>query len=291
MKDLFALQDELTRRITGELLGELTEGEIVRRLVKGGTKNGEALTLWFRALKHLRRFNKNDNLRARELAQQAIALDADFSDAHSMVAWSHALPIWFGFSDTPKEDFARAAKSANQALKLDSANPDGLNVLGNLRSIKGEQEKAIGLFREALSISPNHADSHYFLGRALRFNGQPAESIESIKTAMRISPFYPEHYLSDLAISYLHAGQYEKAISAVMAFRKRKGDPNRLRGRLSFIYAAMGRVDEARAEMEKKLKIDPKFSIGRLKKRIRAYRDPKIRERIIARARLAGMPE
>ena len=86
LKDLFAVQDEITRRITGELLGELGEGIQSQKLVQSTTKNVEAMTLWFRALKHLRRFNKIDTLQARKLAKEAIALDANFSAAYSMVA-------------------------------------------------------------------------------------------------------------------------------------------------------------------------------------------------------------
>ena len=194
-----------------------------------------------------------------------------------------------GFSESTQEDFAKAEQLAKQARQLDSANSDPLNVLGYLRILKGEQGKAIALFKKAISLNPNFTDAYAFLSNSQRYNGQPDKAIESMKTAMRLSPFYPAWYLANLSTHYRDAGQYEMAISAIKAFKKR--EPKRWPHILALIYAAMGRVDDARAEVKKTLKINPKLSLKGIKRVIKRYTDPKTRERILAQARLAGIPE
>ena len=120
-----------------------------------------------------------------------------------------------GFSESPKEDFAKAEQLAKQARQLDSASSDAFNVLGYLRILKGEQGKAIALFKKAISLNPNFTDAYAFLSNSQRYNGQPDKAIESMKTAMRLSPFYPAWFLANLSTHYRDAGQYEMAISAM----------------------------------------------------------------------------
>jgi TolB-like protein/class 3 adenylate cyclase len=65
LKDIFALQDEITMKITLAMRIELTEGEQARRWTKGGTKNLKANELNYQGIDFLRRGTKQDNDTAR----------------------------------------------------------------------------------------------------------------------------------------------------------------------------------------------------------------------------------
>lgn len=59
-----------------------------------------------------------------------------------------------------------------------------------VRALKAENDldKAIGLFREALSLNPNHEDSLYFLGQSLVRQGDVEGGLEALKKLTRVNP-------------------------------------------------------------------------------------------------------
>ena len=78
LEDIFAIQDEITNKVVMELAGNLTEGEM-SRLEYQMTKNVEAFNYWIEARGLFRRFNKEDNFRARTLFEASIEIDPECS--------------------------------------------------------------------------------------------------------------------------------------------------------------------------------------------------------------------
>jgi len=75
LKDIFALQDEITLKILSAIGAELTKGERARIYAKG-TKNLEAYITVMKGYEHFERTGKEENLIARKLAREAIELDS-----------------------------------------------------------------------------------------------------------------------------------------------------------------------------------------------------------------------
>jgi len=67
LKDLFDLQDDITKNVITALQVKLTQGQIAHLLGKG-TKNLKACLKTMEGLSHVRRYNKDDN----EIAQKVI---------------------------------------------------------------------------------------------------------------------------------------------------------------------------------------------------------------------------
>ena len=99
-KDLFALQDEITMKIMGSLALKLTEGERLR-LQSGGTDNLKALEKVLEAVSYVRAFNRESNATARQLYEEAIALDPQFAGAYDALAATHLMDVWLGSSKFP----------------------------------------------------------------------------------------------------------------------------------------------------------------------------------------------
>jgi DNA segregation ATPase FtsK/SpoIIIE-like protein len=72
LKDLFALQDELVRRIGRAVGVKLIHGEQLLHQV--GPKNIEVALKLYQGVEYMRAFNIDDNNRARLIAEECIAL-------------------------------------------------------------------------------------------------------------------------------------------------------------------------------------------------------------------------
>ena len=85
LKDIFALQDEITMKVINALQVELTEGEHAR-LWGRGTDNLDAYLKILQARDLKRAQTIENNHKARQLAEEAIALDPNYAQAYR----------WFG---------------------------------------------------------------------------------------------------------------------------------------------------------------------------------------------------
>ena len=95
LKDLFALQDDITKNVITALQVKLTQGNIARLLGKG-TKNLEAYLKVMKGMRHLLRFNRDDNEIAKQLYGEAIALDPNYAGAYVSLAWTYYHEAFFG---------------------------------------------------------------------------------------------------------------------------------------------------------------------------------------------------
>jgi adenylate cyclase len=147
---------------------------------------------------------------------------------------------------------------------------------------------------KAVAVNPNDPTIAVILAIRYHHLGRFDESIALIKKAMRISPYYPAFYLKFLAPSYVLTGRYEEAIEIgrLMLDRSRKGEINALDVHivLAEAYAGLGQMDEARAQAEEVLKINPKYSLkGDVF--LHGYKNPAHIEQRITALRKAGLPE
>jgi len=94
VKDLFALQDEISATIAASLVGDLNRAEAERARHRG-TENLEAWSLYELAMQCLDRLGSKDLAEARGLFERAVALDPQFADgagatrAHALVGGRH----------------------------------------------------------------------------------------------------------------------------------------------------------------------------------------------------------
>ena len=147
----------------------------------------------------------------------------------------------------------------------------------------------------ALALNPNLASVHALIGLAKLFDGHPEELESHEREALRVSPHDTEAgiWLAYIARAKLDLGAYEEALDFYR--RAKELNPNYATGRFNMAAALveLGRLDEARAEVQAGLALNPGFTIRRY--RAGAQSDNplflKRRERIIEDMRKAGVPE
>ena len=287
LKDIFALQDEITMKILGALEVKLTEGEQASTRRKG-TDNLEAYLKALQALEYYNRMNKEGNLLARQMAEEAIALDPEYARPYRILAGCHLLDLWFGLSKSPKKSLERALEMAQKAISLDESHPCGYEILSSIYMLMRQREKAIAEAERAIALDPNGADAYSQLGIALIYAGRQQEAIAPLEKAIRINPIAPSKYFKRLGIAYRDTGRYEEAIAQLKKAINRSPDSLLAHLTLTATYSLAGRDEEARAEVAEVLRIQPKFSLERLAKTV-PYKNKADTDRVIDALRKAGL--
>jgi adenylate cyclase len=287
LRDIFALQDEITIRIMSALEVKLTEGEQARLRYKG-PGNLEAAVKGSKALAHFRLMNKESNALAKKELEEAIALVPENSSLYSLLAATHIMDLWFGSTKSNLVSFAQATTCVKKAIALDKDNSDAYLVLGKLHEIKREHNEAIAAAERSITLNPNGADAYAGLGIILTLAGRPEEGVEFVKKAIRLNPIPPAYYFNHLGVAYRTSGQYEEAITA---YKKAiHNQPTLLFAHLGLAasYVHLGREEEAHTEAAEVLKIDPGFSLERYAKTV-PFRNKADTNRYVGALRKAGL--
>jgi adenylate cyclase len=287
LSDIFAVQDEITKKIITAMQVKLTEGEQVRTAAKG-TNNLEAYLKCLQANEYWNRLNIESNALAKQLTEEAIALDPEYAWAYHNLARTHMLDVWLGTSKFPKQSITKAMELLQKAIVLDETFAEAHGHLGWLFSMTKQHDKALTEGEKAVTLNPNSADSHMRYGKILTFAGRYEESIPELKKAIRLNPIPPNIYLYSLGISYCWTGQYEEAIAWCEKAVRR--EPNSLFARLfmTMAYSLSGRDEDARVEAAEVLRIQSKFSLENFAK-IVTYKNQEDKERCINALRKAGL--
>ncbi len=262
LKDIFAIQDEITKEIIAALQPKLMKTQQAAFFGKG-TDNLQAYLKWLQANEYFLKVNKDDNVLARQKAEEAIALDPDYAAAITTLAWAHAVEARFSWSKSPKQSLVRAEELARKAITLDDTYSDAHRLWGYIYLQKRQYDEAIASQEKAVALSPNWSKALAHLGMGLVYACRPEEGIRELQKAIRLNPVPPTYYFFKLGRAYRMTGQYEEAISA---FKKAlHGSPNSLGAwiGLASTYSLLGQEEEASEAAAKVLKIHPKFSSER----------------------------
>jgi len=259
LKDIFAVQDEITMKILQSIRVKLTEGE--QELKRKPPRNLEAFLKVLQAAEYIQRFNIEGNIMGKQLAEEAIALDPEFASAYYALAGTHMMDVWLRSSKSPKESLDKAIELTQKAISLDPKDSHFYAFLGYLCVMKRDYDKAIAEGEKAVALDPGGADVHAWLGQSLNFADKPKEAIPVFEKAIRLNPNGPTWYFLNFGHSYRMIGQYQEAITQYK--KALRVAPNNIMAHISLAatYSLSGRDEEARAEAEEVFRINPKFSV------------------------------
>ena len=266
LDDIFAVQDEITKKIITAMQVKLTEGEQARAAARG-TDNLEAYLKCLQANEYLHRGNIENNALAKKLAEEAIALDPEYAWAYYNLGRARQSDVWYGTSKSPKQVLAEATELLQKAIVLDDNLAEAHGLLGFIYSVERRHDKAFAQGKKAVALNPNSAMAHLWLGKVFTFASRWEESIPEYKIAIRLNPIPPSYYLWSLGLSYGATGQYDEAIA--WCEKAVHMDPDSLMARIMMtaVYSWSGRDEEARAEAAEVLRINPDFSLERFAKK------------------------
>lgn len=280
LDDVFAVQDEVTARIVEALLGRLRALPPHDR-----PKNIEAHDLCVRA----RKLMDDSPQTAREahlMLTRAVSLDPDYAEPYRWLAMNH----WMGWvhSGGPTESSRSVALDlARKAVAIDPDDAGCRWVLAYLLAYERSFAEADAEFAKAIELDPNEADAWAALSDIAVLAGRVEEGLEHIRKAFRLNPFPASWYYLALGQAQYAAGEYEAAVETLRRDETYRTSSRRF---LAASLAQLGRLDEARAEVELFLVGNPDFTI-RHWAATEPFRDATTLEHFVDGFAKAGLPE
>jgi len=263
LKDLFALQDEITMKILTATMGKLLGfGDLSR--VKG-TTNVKAYLKYLKG-RTLSATNERNNRLAQQMFEESITLDPRFAMAYASLGVSYCAQVMNGWSQSPGKDLKKAFELAQKAIGLDQALFIPHGTLGWIYLLQGKHDEAIAEAKKAVDLAPGNAWANGCLGTFLAYADRPEEAIVVSENALRLNPFPTEWDLLFAYVGYVVAGRYEEALSYCKKAQKRNPDNIWPYIDQAGIYGHLGREKEARAAAKELLRLNPKFSLDQYEK-------------------------
>jgi adenylate cyclase len=292
LDDIFDLQDQVASNVAGAIEPKLRQSEIERASRKP-TASLTAYDLYLRALAQSYRYTDDGVAEAIVLARRALAIDPSYAPAAAMVAWCRGLQRVQGWGALSADDVAEACRLARQVLEAERDDAETIwQAAATLFTLAGETEMASAALDRALALNPNAAHAWLARGGIHAQRNQPEAAIEAVERARRLSPFDPYTFLCarNIAVAHLAARRFEQAIE--WADRTLHDQP-RMAAAIRVKIAAnahLGRLDEARAELNRVLAIDPKLTIAGFREYAH-FQASEVLELFVTGLRLAGLPE
>jgi adenylate cyclase len=292
LKDIFSLQDEITMKIVTELRVKLTAGE-GGRLAARGTTNLDAYLKALEASEQIGRWTRDSNIVAKQLAEEAIALDPNYHLAYMLLSVTHDSDVFFGTTDSPQKSLKKGIELAEKAISLDASNSVAYGQLGLLYIRLKEYDKAVELARTCAPLGPSNFEANRMAAQVLARAGKVEEALPLLDNAVRLNPIPRYTFLIAAASIYNQARNYEKALQIYkMAARLEPKNTGGYAG-IAATSSLMGKMEEARAAAAELRRVDPNYSLEQVKKALalRGDKDQDFVNRFIQGLRSAGIPE
>jgi len=268
LKDLFAMQDEITMSILGAIQVKLTEGEQISAHSKyfRGKQGLDCYLKLMEATKYSDRITFEDNNVARRLVEEAISMCPENPVSYIQLGLICLSDFYLDTTRSPQETLEKGYELAEKALAMDDSLPPAHGLLSAIYIFKREYDKAIAEGERAVALNPSGSFAYFQYASTLLSACRPEEAIPLFQKAIRLNPNAQAISFVRLGHSFCDSGRFEDAIPAYKKGIQRA--PDYIFGHLGLVttYSLMGREKEARAEAAEVLRIDPKFSVDQMAK-------------------------
>ena len=216
LADVFGIQSEIAQKIADQLQAKLSPKEKAA-IAERPTKDLAAYDLYLRAKEliydgNVNRFRqREDDFKAVQLLDQAIARDPAFLLAHCQLAYAHDY-IYFNIDHTETR-LALAETSVRAAVRLQPQSGEthlaqATHFYWGYRNYSQAREE----LAKAQHALPNNARIFEFLGLIDRRQGRFDEAIRNLERAVELDPRNAST-IPDLAQIYFNLRRYEEAIA------------------------------------------------------------------------------
>jgi adenylate cyclase len=291
LADLFDLQDRIAMRVATAVAPHLRERELSRALRKHPASM-TAYDLTLQALDQLSRMDRGSLERARELLDQAIAVDPNYAPAYSRMASLHLRWVAQGWSEDEIADRRIAASNARLAIERDRNDAVVLAIFGHIQSyLLKDYGIATDYLNRAMAVGPSCAVAWGYSSLTCGYLGDFATAVAQAERAVRLSPLGPEafwfeHFLSQ---AYYLNGRYEDAVAwARMSHAHNSANTSNLRCLIASLVAS-GEAEEAHRIVSRLLQLAPTFRLTTF--RLLTPLPGEVRDLFAERLRIAGAPE
>jgi len=264
LDDVFELQEELTRNIVTAIAPQIEAAEMakIRRVHPGSFTAYEiALHAYAEAWVAYGDDNREARNRAIDLAREALALDPQSVVALRALGFAQFQHLYFGTAPVPERSREEGLDAATRAIALDSSDHLGHLWKGMVLYVSEDYEAGLASIRRAHELNPNDPNVLQCLGWTEASSGNPAQGIEHLTNALRLSPrdFSRYNTLIILGLVAFLARDYQRGVEWSLAALREvpKSAPGHMA--LTLNYVGLGQLDKAQAGLETLRRLDANF--------------------------------
>ena len=243
-----------------------------------------------RALSHFWRLTRQDNFVAQELLERAIAIDPNFGQALGVLASSHVMSAYMGWTDAAAV-VPIAERAALAAIRADSDDPWARHALGCVHLISRRFRRCprrarVGAEPQSkLRASPKYIRPYFY-----RFFGRWEDAYTVVTRALRLSPRDPLSALYNGIAAYAQfvGRNYQEAMRLARASIRLRGDYVGGHRVLCAAAAMAGQGDIAASALDEVRRAQPNFSLAWVASSLPFKRDAD-REHFLEAFRRAGL--
>jgi adenylate cyclase len=263
LKDVFALQDEVTAAVVSAIEPRLLQTEIAMA-TRRRPENLTAYDFYLRAMPQYYLTTREGLAEALRLLHRALELDPGFAWAASMAGVCHMLKVVLGYANDPQFDRKEAVRLVHLALSIDDGDPETLARASVTSAFMvGDSESEIEMADRAVALNPNSFNTWNCRGQVYRIAGLPEEAIRSFERAIRMSPVDPRLHmpLTGIGMAFIELRRFDEAIGVGKKSLRQKLYVATYRC-LASAFAHLERDAEAHDAAARVLEIDPAFTIS-----------------------------
>jgi TolB-like protein/class 3 adenylate cyclase len=228
----------------------------------------ESYALLFAAIGLMHRASRREFERAHGLLEHLANRQGGRGVAHAWIAKWHVLRSVQGWSEDPHSESRLALDHVRRSLDLDPENALALTLGGLAHAyLLGDAATAGHMYEQALLANPCEPMAWLCSATRHAYLGQGAQAQQAAENALMYSPIDPLRYFFDSLAATALAGNGQWQASEQLS--RRSIQVNRMHAStwrtLVWALVEQGRVDEARRAAEELQRIDPAYTVRRLR--------------------------
>jgi serine/threonine-protein kinase len=252
LKDVFAVQDEITKAIVGGLRLQLT-GAAPNKFVRVATADPEAHSLYLQGMYYWNRRTIATLRKSISYFEQAIAKDPSYAAPYAGLALAYAVVV--DYEDVNVAAMVDSALIAgNKALALDSTSADAYTAIAQAHANLWENAKALSEFRRAIALDSNNARARHWYAEFLGHIGQLDEARKQIRRAQELEPL-TLIINANVGRVELEARRYREAEAALRHTIELDSSSQTAHSLLGMLLLYEGKFPQAVAEQELALRL------------------------------------
>ena len=285
------LQDEVTGMIVSAMTGEtgaLKQAQYRQTWGKGATTL-EEYDYYLRGHEQYMKYTKEGIERSGEIFREGLAKFPTSPLLKVTLAWHHFGRVMIFVSDDPPADVRKAGDLARQVLAEEHFSPQVARLANWLMSYVLVQERdfdgALAAVNKTVALAPYDTFMLSSLLIPLAQVGRPDQALQWADQTAARDPTLDWFYRRGRGLAYLVLGRFGEAADALRQTEFK--DAHLL---LAIAYIRLGRLTDARREVEKMLKINPAITVQAWRLGY-SFRDPAILDRYALDLVKAGLPK
>jgi len=208
--DIFELEAEIAKQISDSLRTKLT-GDEQQSLVKRQTENPEAFEFYLKGRFFWNQRSLEGMKKGAECFIQAIRKDENYALAYAGMADCYLMLSVYALP--PREFVPKARMAISKALAIDGQLAEAHASLGSLLFwYDWDFDRAEAEYKRAMTLNPNHPDAHQWCGYLYASQERFDEAFRKLRHAQMLDPLSIAIAANASELLY-RAGRYDEAIA------------------------------------------------------------------------------